>query len=226
MGLTYLGFQAVPVGFIPNQDKGYLVINAQLPDGSSLDRTDKIIEQMSAIARDKEKVPGVWHTIDLPGYSAVLGTNISNVGGMFVILDPFDKRKGDPEHKSADAIAKELRKQYAGIRGARISVFGAPAIDGLGTTGGFKVQVQDLGGAGLRALQGSVQNLADQGNADPRLVGLFRRRPRQQFHRQPAAALRADRPRQAEGPKGLAGRREPNASSLSRRHVRQRRDAL
>ncbi len=170
MGLTYLGFQAVPVGFIPDQDKGYLIVNAQLPDGASLDRTDKIIKQMSKIARDA--VPGVWHTIDLPGYSALLGTNISNVGGMFVILEPFEKRKGDPE-RSAVAIAAKLRQQYSNIRVGRLSVFGAPAIDGLGTTGGFKLQVQDRSGAGLRALQGSVQNLGDQGNADPRLVGLF-----------------------------------------------------
>ncbi len=172
MGLTYLGFKAVPAGFIPAQDKGYLVVNVQLPDGAALDRTDKIVKQMSAIARDAEKIPGVWHTIDLPGYSALLGTNISNVGGMFVILEPFEKRKGDPE-QSADAIAARLRTQYADIRGGRIAVFGAPAIDGLGTTGGFKLQVQDRGGAGLTALQGAVRNLADEGNADPRLVGLF-----------------------------------------------------
>lgn len=172
MGLTYLGFQAVPLGFIPDQDKGYLVVNAQLPDGASLDRTDKIVKQMSAIARNAEKVPGVWHTIDLPGYSALLGTNISNVGGMFVILEPFEERKGDPQ-RSAPAIAAKLRQQYADIRGARTAIFGAPAIDGLGTAGGFKLQVQDQRGAGLRALQGAVQNLADQGNSDPRLVGLF-----------------------------------------------------
>ena len=71
------------------------------------------------------------------------------------------------------AIAAKLREQYRDIRGARIAVFGAPAIDGLGTTGGFKLQVQDQRGAGLRALQGAVRNLADQGNSDPRLVGLF-----------------------------------------------------
>jgi multidrug efflux pump len=172
MGLTYLTFQAVPVGFIPDQDKGYLVINAQLPDGASLERTDEIVTRMSEIARDAKTVPGVWHTIDLPGYSALLSTNISNVGGMFVILKPFEERKGNPE-ESAEAVAAKLREKYRDILGARISVFGAPAIDGLGTTGGFKLQVQDLNGAGLRSLQGSVQNLADQGNADPRLVGLF-----------------------------------------------------
>ena len=116
MGLTYLGFQAVPIGFIPDQDKGYLVVNAQLPDGASLERSDRIIKQMSAIARNAEKVPGVWHTIDLPGYSALLGTNISNVGGMFVILEPFEERKGDPQ-RSATAIAAKLRQQYRDIRG-------------------------------------------------------------------------------------------------------------
>ncbi len=172
MGLTYLGFQVVPVGFIPDQDKGYLVVNVQLPDGASLDRCDAAVQQLSKIARDASKIPGVSHTIDLAGYSILLSTNISNVGGMFVILEPFENRKGDAE-RSAPAVAAKLRQAFSEIRGAKVSVFGAPAIDGLGTTGGFKMQVQDLRGAGLRALQGSVQNLADRGNADPRLVGLF-----------------------------------------------------
>jgi multidrug efflux pump len=172
MALTYVGFQAVPVGFIPDQDKGYLVVNVQLPDGASLERTDAILRQLSQIARDAKQIPGVSHTIDLSGYSILLSTNMSNVGGMFVILDPFEDRKGDSE-RSAPVVAAKLRKVYSEIRGARVSVFGAPAIDGLGTTGGFKLQVQDLRGAGLRALQGAVQNLADRGNADPRLVGLF-----------------------------------------------------
>ncbi len=172
MGLTFLGFKAVPVGFIPDQDKGYLVVNVQLPDGASLDRCDATVQQLSKIARDASKIPGVDHTIDLSGYSILLSTNISNVGGMFVILEPFEHRKGDPE-RSAPVVAAKLRKAFADIRGARVSVFGAPAIDGLGTTGGFKMQVQDMRGAGLRALSGSVQNLADRGNADLRLVGLF-----------------------------------------------------
>jgi multidrug efflux pump len=172
MGLTFLGFQAVPVGFIPDQDKGYLVVNVQLPDGASLERTDTILRRLSGMARDASKIPGVSHTIDLSGYSILLSTNISNVGGMFVILEPFEHRKGDAT-RSAPVVAAKLRQLFADVRGARISVFGAPAIDGLGTTGGFKMQVQDLRGAGLRSLQGAVQNLADQGNSDPRLVGLF-----------------------------------------------------
>ena len=86
MFLTYLILQIVPVGFIPEQDKGYLVVNAQLPDGANLDRSDELIRKLSKIARETE---GVAHTIDLPGYSTILSTNISNVGGMFVILAPF-----------------------------------------------------------------------------------------------------------------------------------------
>ena len=169
MFLTYLGFQAVPVGFIPEQDKGYLVVNVQLPDGASLDRTDAVVKRLSEIARSTD---GVDHTIDLPGYSVVLSTNISNVGGLFVILKPFEERKGNPE-LGAPAITRRLRAAYQEITAAQVAVFGAPAIDGLGTTGGFKLQVQDRGGGGFRELQGAVQNLADQGNADPRLAGLF-----------------------------------------------------
>jgi multidrug efflux pump len=169
MVLTYLGFQAVPVGFIPEQDKGYLVLNAQLPDGASLDRTDAVVREMSKVAREEE---GVAHTIDLPGYSAVLGTNISNVGGMFVILDPFEERAGKAE-LGAPAIMARLRQKFGAITAARVGVFGAPPVEGLGTTGGFKLQVQDRRSAGLRALQGAVEGFADEGNRDPRLVGLF-----------------------------------------------------
>jgi multidrug efflux pump len=169
MGLTFLGFKVVPIGFIPDQDKGYLVVNIQLPDGASLDRTDKVVREVAELARAEE---GVAHTIDLPGYSPVLSTNISNIGGMFIILQPFEERAGKA-NLSAPAIIGRLRQKVAAFTQGRVGVFGAPPVDGLGTTGGFKLQVQDLRSAGLRALMGSVQNLADQGNRDPRLVGLF-----------------------------------------------------
>jgi multidrug efflux pump len=169
IGLTLVVFKVVPKGFIPEQDKGYLVVNAQLPDGAALGRSDALVARLSEIAR---KTPGVAYTIDVPGYSILLSTNISNVGGMFVILDPFEKRKGDPA-LGANAVAERLRQQFAEILEGRVAVFGAPPVDGLGSTGGFKLQVQDRRGGGLPALQGSVQNLAFQGNQDPRLKGLF-----------------------------------------------------
>lgn len=171
MAMTVLGFRAVPVGFIPEQDKGYLVLNAQLPDGAALDRTDAVVREMSKIAREEEK-EGVAHTLDLPGYSAVLGTNISNVGGMFVILKPFEDRAGNPDLSSSE-IMKRLRQKFSRITAARVGVFGAPPVEGLGSTGGFKLQVQDRRSAGLRSLQGAVESVADEGNRDPRLVGLF-----------------------------------------------------
>jgi multidrug efflux pump len=167
--LTYVFFKIVPGGFIPEQDKGYLVVNAQLPDGASLSRTDAVVTRLAEIAH---RVPGVAYTIETPGYSTLLSTNISNVGGMFIVLDPFEERAGKPD-LSAAAVTARLRKDFSSVLDARVGVFGAPPVEGLGSTGGFKVQVQDRRGAGLRALEGSVQNLAQQGNQDPRLAGLF-----------------------------------------------------
>src|SRR5262249_5302124 len=105
-------FKIVPTGFIPEQDKGYLVVNAQLPDGSSLERTDEVIRQMTDLAmNDEELKHGVGHAISVPGYSILTSTNIPNVGGMFVILKPFEERKGNPQ-LTAPAIAKKLREVY------------------------------------------------------------------------------------------------------------------
>jgi multidrug efflux pump subunit AcrB len=169
MVLTYVGFKAVPVGLIPEQDKGYLVVNVQLPDGATLDRTDRFVRDL---AEEVRKDPGVYHTIEVPGYSILLSSNISNVGGMFVLLKPFEERAGDPE-LGAPAVIKRLCQKFAAYRDAKLAVFGAPPVDGLGSTGGFKLQVQDRRGAGLTALQGAAALVAEQGNADPKLQGLF-----------------------------------------------------
>jgi multidrug efflux pump len=169
MALTYLAIVRVPKGFIPEQDKGYLVANVQLPDGASLERSDALVRQLSKEARE---TPGVASTIDLPGYSTILSTNISNVGGMFIILKPFEERTGDPE-LTASAIARKLREKFSKHQEAVAGVFGAPPVEGLGSTGGFKLQIEDRSGAGLRALQGAVQNMADVGRNDPRLGGLI-----------------------------------------------------
>jgi multidrug efflux pump len=168
-------FKVVPGGFIPEQDKGYLVVNAQLPDGASLEVTDEVVREMTKIAlNDAEFKESIGHAISVPGYSILTGTNISNVGGMFVILKPFDERKGHPE-RTAPAVTKRLREVYRKkIIGANVAVFGAPPIDGLGSTGGFKLQVQDRTALGPRPLEGAVGTLARAGNSQKgRLVGLF-----------------------------------------------------
>ena len=169
MVLTFLGFRAVPTGFIPEQDKGYLVVSAQLPDGASLERSDTLVRQLSEVVRGLD---GVAHTIDLAGYSTILSTNLSHAGGMFVMLDPFAERAGHPE-LSAPAIMAVLRERFQAFPEAQIAVFGAPPVEGLGSTGGFKLQVQDRRGAGLRTLQGAVQNFAEQARSQPGLVGVF-----------------------------------------------------
>jgi multidrug efflux pump len=168
-------FNVVPGGFIPEQDKGYLVVNAQLQDGASLEMTDDVVRDMTRIAlTDEAFKDSVGHAISLPGYSILTGTNISNVGGMFVILKPFDERKGKPG-TSAPEVTKKLRQVYRKkIIGAQVAVFGAPPIDGLGSTGGFKLHVQDRASLGPRFLEGGVATLASAGNNQKgRLVGLF-----------------------------------------------------
>jgi multidrug efflux pump len=168
MVLTYLGFTRVPVGFIPEQDKGYLVVNAQLPDGASLERTEVVMAHIDEIVR---ATPGVAHTIRVPGYSILTSNNIPNNGGMFVILDDFEERL---EHDlPASAIAARLRGEFRKIQEAVVATFGPPPVDGLGSTGGFKMQIQDRADAGPAALQGAVETMIDAGNAQPGLVGLF-----------------------------------------------------
>ncbi|MHB1422385.1 MAG: efflux RND transporter permease subunit [Gemmataceae bacterium] len=169
LGLTYYEFLTVPQGFIPEQDKGYLIVNAQLPEGASLERADAVVARMTAIARGTE---GVAHTIGVPGYSVLTGNNLSNVGGMFVVLSPFEERVGRRE-LGADAIAEKLQQAFGEIQEAQVVVFGAPPVDGLGSTGGFKMQVQDRRGLGPLALQGAVANVAEEASAQPALMGLF-----------------------------------------------------
>ena len=169
MALTYYGFTTVPVGFIPEQDKGYLVVNALLPDGASSERTAPVIERLTKEALD---TPGVAHVISVSGYSLVTSTNLPNAGGMFVLLEPFARRKIDPS-LHASAIAKTLRRRLAAVQEAQVVVFGAPAVEGMGTTGGFKLQVRDRASRGPESLASAVANLAEAAAAQPGLVGIF-----------------------------------------------------
>ncbi|MBT6643200.1 MAG: hypothetical protein HOB45_08670, partial [Planctomycetaceae bacterium] len=169
MGLTYFGFNTVPVGFIPEQDKGYLLVNAVLPEGASHERTARVIHELEKIAGE---TPGVAHTISVSGYSLLSSVSLSNAGGMFIILDPFATRVISPEQSSFE-IAKTLRTAFHRVREARCVVFNAPPIDGLGNTGGFKLQVVDRTGHGATELEQSTAGLADALTAQPGLVGLF-----------------------------------------------------
>ncbi len=167
--LTSVGFQAVPIGFIPEQDKGYLLVNAQLPDGASIERSEAVRAKLVEIA---ERTEGVAHTVSLAGYSVLSSVNLSNAAGAFFVLAPFEERKGKPE-LSASAVAAKLRASFQDIQEAVVVVFGAPPIDGLGNTGGYKLQVQDRADSGPEALQGAVENLIAAAAQQPQLAGQF-----------------------------------------------------
>jgi multidrug efflux pump len=169
MALTYYGFTTVPVGFIPEQDKGYLVVNAMLPDGASIERTEPVVALLTEAALD---TPGVAHVISVSGYSLLTSTNLPNSGGMFVLLEPFARRTIDPSLR-AGAIATTLRKKFAVIEEAQVVTFPAPPVEGMGNTGGFKLQVRDRTGKGPAALEESVAVLSEAAAAQPGLVGLF-----------------------------------------------------
>jgi hydrophobe/amphiphile efflux-1 (HAE1) family protein len=168
IGLTYLGFARTPTGFIPPQDKQYLVSFAQLPDAATLDRTEAVIRRMDEIAL---KQPGVDHAVSFPGLSINGFTNSPNSGIVFVTLKPFDERKS--KELSAGAIAAALNKQYGAIQEAFIAVFPPPPVMGLGTIGGFRMQIEDRAGLGFEELYKQTQNLLAKGNQTPALQGLF-----------------------------------------------------
>jgi hydrophobe/amphiphile efflux-1 (HAE1) family protein len=168
--LTYKGFTSTPVGFVPNQDKGYLLCNIQLPDASSLDRSAAVLAKAEALIR---KTPGVGHTVGVSGQSFLLGIMGSNYASVFVILEEFEHRKGDHE-RSADVVAQKLQRAlYAQIPEAQIAVFGAPPVDGIGTGGGFKLMVEDRGGNTYRMLAEQSQGFARSLMEQPQIGGAF-----------------------------------------------------
>jgi multidrug efflux pump len=166
--LTWGGFKIVPGGFIPTQDSGYLIVFAQLPDGASLERSQKIISHAGEIART---IPGVKGTVEFPGYNLLVGGNLPNAGTMFVSLESFEDRK-DPR-KSAQAILGQLYARYDELRDARILVLPPPPVRGLGSTAGFKMMVQDRADLGLNTLAGTAFSMMVEGSQTPGLAAVF-----------------------------------------------------
>ncbi|MBL8469325.1 efflux RND transporter permease subunit [Methyloversatilis discipulorum] len=148
VGLSYL----VPGGFVPAQDKQYLISFTQLPAGASIDRTEDVIRRMGEIALAQ---PGVENAVAFPGLSINGFTNSSSAGIVFATLKPFDERKS-PE-LSAGAIAASLNAKFADIKDAYIAVFPPPPVMGLGTLGGFKLQLQDRGALGYAELEAAKE---------------------------------------------------------------------
>jgi multidrug efflux pump len=166
--MTWLGFSTTPTGFVPTQDKQYLVAFAQLPDAASLDRTEDVIKRMSEIAL---KEPGVESAVAFPGLSINGFTNSPNSGIVFVTLKPFDERKLASE--SAGAIAGALNGKFASIQEAYMAIFPPPPVQGLGTIGGFRLQIEDRGNLGYDALYKETMNIIGKSRSVPELAALF-----------------------------------------------------
>lgn len=168
LALTYLGFISVPAGFIPPQDQGYAVVSIELPPGASLARTGEVVAQMSDIATD---IPGIAHAVGIVGFSGATRSNSSNAAALFVTFANAKERAD--QGQSLASILGELRMRSAVIDEAQILVIPPPPVPGIGTGGGFKMQIQDRSGAGLDQLQQVASTIAAEAMADPRTAMVY-----------------------------------------------------
>jgi len=167
IGFVGLGFSTIPTGFIPPQDKGYLITAIQLPDGASLERTDAVVRRASDIIM---KTPGVRYAVAFAGFSGATRANSANAGAIFVGPLPFEEREHGP---TADEIRMTLQQRLGEIQEADIFVIPPPPVQGLGTAGGFKLLVQDRAGRGFRTLQEATDELVGAARRAPDLTGVF-----------------------------------------------------
>ncbi len=162
-------FRKTPIGFIPQLDRGYLVIVTQLPAAASLARTDEVNRRAVEIAL---QVPGVAHAVNIVGFSGATFTNAPNAGAIFVTLDPFEKRASDPR-QSAAAIQGQLFGRLAAIQEALVLVVQPPPVSGIGNAGGFRMMVEDRAGRGPEALQGAVFAMMGRAAQTPGVMQVF-----------------------------------------------------
>ena len=168
LGLTWQQFETTPTGYVPPQDKMYLVAFAQLPNAASLDRTEAVVRQMSEIAMQH---PGVSDAVAFPGLNINGFTNSPSSGVLFTPLEPFEKRQSPA--LSAGAIAADLNQKFAAIKGAYVAIFPPPPVQGLGTIGGFRLQLQDRSGLGFESLEKTANQVIAKAWADPALTDVF-----------------------------------------------------
>jgi hydrophobe/amphiphile efflux-1 (HAE1) family protein len=169
LGVGLNTFRKTPIGFIPQVDRGYIIVVIQLPPGASLSRTDAVQMRALDIAFG---VPGVSHAVNIVGFSGATFTNAPNSGALFLVLDSFEKRAKDPR-QSAAAIQAELNKRLAVIQDAFIISVLPPPVAGIGTAGGFRMMVEDRGGHGSAALRSAADTLMARAAKTPGLSQVF-----------------------------------------------------
>ncbi|MBI3839574.1 MAG: multidrug efflux RND transporter permease subunit [Planctomycetia bacterium] len=168
LALTYRDFMHTPKGFIPSQDMGYLLVNVQLPDSASDERTSQVIRKIEKIAAS---TPGIKHATGITGQSFALNAYGSNFGSLFIGLDDYHKRR-DPSVWSPSIVAK-LNESFTHLPEAMVQVFPPPPVRGVGRAGGFTLMVEDRSSLGLTTLQEQTENLVRSGNDRAELTSLF-----------------------------------------------------
>ncbi len=169
LALGFNQFRHTPQGFIPQLDRGYLIIVTQLPGGAALQRTDAVNRRAVDIAL---QVPGVAHAVNIVGFSGATFTNAPNAGAIFVTLDPFEERGKDPQ-KSAAAIQGRLFQRLSAIQEGLVLVVAPPPVSGIGNAGGFRMMVEDRGGRGSQALQSAVYAMMGRASQTTGLTQVF-----------------------------------------------------
>jgi HAE1 family hydrophobic/amphiphilic exporter-1 len=164
---VWLGVGSMPTGFVPSEDEGYFMISAQLPDAASLGRTRLVMDQVAAILAD---TPGIRGAVVVGGFSLLDGVVAPNAGVSWVVLDHWDDRSS-PELQ-IQAVVNAVNRRLAGIEDAIVFAVRPPPIQGLGSTGGSEMQLQDRGGAGLELLQQVATDIQARGQQDPRLASV------------------------------------------------------
>jgi hydrophobic/amphiphilic exporter-1 (mainly G- bacteria), HAE1 family len=166
--LTVFTVQKVPTGFIPQLDRGYAIVVIQLPDGASLARTDAVLHKAAEIVK---ATPGVEDTVSFAGFSGATFTNASNAAVIFARLKSFPERIRD--NLPDKAIVGMLFGRLHAIEEAFVIAIPPPAVPGIGTGGGFKMQIQDRTGHGTRALLGAAYQIMGEAARTPGLFGVF-----------------------------------------------------
>lgn len=168
MALAGYQFKQVPSGFIPPQDQGYFIVSIQLPPGSSLSRTDEVVEE--AVANLLE-IDGIKDTVAFTGFAGATFTNASNAAAIFPTLEDFEVREN--KDITYHGLLAEMQQKMSQIEEAFIIVIPPPPVRGIGNAGGFRLMVQDQRGRGLKALEGGAWALAGAANQAPEIQGVF-----------------------------------------------------
>jgi hydrophobe/amphiphile efflux-1 (HAE1) family protein len=168
IALTGVEFHSTPTGFIPEQDQGYLITIVQLPPGASLDRTEKVVRQVMDIAI---QTPGIEHMAPFVGLDATTSTVASNAGTVFTGLPSLYNH--DMPGLTAQSVLADLRKRLSVIKDAYVLTIPPPPVQGLGSSGGFKLMLEDRAGLGSKALADAANKLVAEARKDPDFVGMF-----------------------------------------------------